>query len=363
MSSSHLDKVNFDLIRYANCWEDADVLLAGLKPEKNARIMSIASAGDNCFSLLSTEPEYVVAVDISKVQLYLTELKKVAIQHFSCDEYKAFVGFTASKEREKMYLQLRTDLSANCMTYWTENLESIKEGIIHKGKFENYFQLFKKEALPKVHSQELVDELFKNKTDEEQKEFYNSQWNTKEWKDMYQQFFGIEMMGEHGRDPEFLKHVKGSVPDLILGRESQHLSTRAAQKNYFLHYILKNRFNDENLPHYVREENYTVIQNNIHRLKLHHGLMDSALEKYPNCTHFNLSDIFEYMDDVIFKKFTKNILQQSHPKAKFAYWNLMIIRKMSDVSPKLNHLKNLSEDLHSKDYGYFYGAFVVESKN
>ena len=82
MSKTHLADVNFDIIRYANCWEDADVLLEALSPNSDSKIMSIASAGDNCFSLLSTSPIKVVAVDISMPQLCLTELKKIAIQNF-----------------------------------------------------------------------------------------------------------------------------------------------------------------------------------------------------------------------------------------------------------------------------------------
>ena len=44
------DRAKFDVIRYANCWEDPRLLLGVLPPK--ARCLSIASAGDNSFSLL-----------------------------------------------------------------------------------------------------------------------------------------------------------------------------------------------------------------------------------------------------------------------------------------------------------------------
>jgi len=72
------EKVNFSFIRYANCWEDADVLLAGFEAGPGAKFLSIGSAGDNSFSLLATNPELVVAVDINPVQLHLIALKKAA---------------------------------------------------------------------------------------------------------------------------------------------------------------------------------------------------------------------------------------------------------------------------------------------
>ncbi|MFL5754490.1 MAG: DUF3419 family protein, partial [Bacteroidia bacterium] len=47
MKEQLTERVNFEFIRYANCWEDADVLLEGLAPKNGGRILSIASAGDN----------------------------------------------------------------------------------------------------------------------------------------------------------------------------------------------------------------------------------------------------------------------------------------------------------------------------
>jgi len=57
-----LKSVKHDYIRYANCWEDADILLEGLNPEQGAKILSIGSAGDNSFAFLANNPEVVVAV-------------------------------------------------------------------------------------------------------------------------------------------------------------------------------------------------------------------------------------------------------------------------------------------------------------
>ena len=70
----------FDFIRYANCWEDADILVEALQPAPGKRLVSIASAGDNTLSLLSGAPEKVVAIDLNPVQLACLELRCVAIR-------------------------------------------------------------------------------------------------------------------------------------------------------------------------------------------------------------------------------------------------------------------------------------------
>ncbi len=363
MKDKHLDNVNFDFIRYSNCWEDADVLLKGLSIQSSSNVMSIGSAGDNCFAMLSVSPEKVIAVDVSEVQLLLIELKKCAIKHFSRQEYLRFAGFKADSNRIHTFDKIKSLLSKRCVYFWENNKTLIEKGFIHCGKFENYFQLFKNEVLPTVHSQTTIDTLFEEKSDDEQFEFHESKWNTIAWKKMYRHFFGVEMMGTHGRDPAFLKYVKGDVPEIILNREIEHLRKVIAQKNYFLYYILNNSFDESFLPHYVREENYDLIQKNIDCLILYNGLIGDALIEHKNCTHFNLSDIFEYMDDALFYSVALEILDRSAPNAKIAYWNLMIPRKIVHEFPdRVNYLSTLSKQLKAIDLGYFYGDFIVEEK-
>jgi len=363
MSNNHLKEVKFDFIRYANCWEDADVLLSGLNIQAGDRILSIASAGDNVFALLSKNPAQVVAVDISPVQLYLCELKKEAIQHLNYNDFIAFLGFSPCKQRTEIYRSIRKHLGAECQQYWDQQQIAMEAGIIHFGKFEQYFQLFKSTALPKVHNREKVAQLLQPKKPAEQKAFYDHHWNTPSWREMYAEFFGIQMMGEHGRDPAFLKHVKGSVPNIILQRESQHLSTTAAFENYFLHYILNNRFEPDCLPYYARKEHFESIKNNLNALEFRQGLLQDVLESNEQFNGFNLSDIFEYMSDLEFEQQAAFFEQISASHARLVYWNLMIPRKLSSLNEGCFQLKEkLIVDLKLRDKGYFYGDLIVEEK-
>ena len=313
--------------------------------------------------MLTKGVKKVVAVDVSKVQLFLVELKKAAIKTLNRDDYLAFVGFKECAHRPIMFLSLSAHLSADCRDYWMHHKESIEEGVIHTGKFERYFQLFKEKYLHKIHPQSVVDELFRTKTDAEQEKFHDEVWHNEAWKKMYKFFFGEQMMGEHGRDPEFLKHVEGNVSDLILAQEVNAIRKSSIQNNYFLYYILNNRFDEGYLPHYVREENYPKIKANLDALVLHEGLLDSASEIHSDCTHFNLSDIFEYMDTDLFKEVAKGIINNSAEGAKIAYWNLMIPPSISEQFPEIIvHLSTLSENLKAKDKGYFYQSFIVDQK-
>src|SRR5258708_12165651 len=69
---------DFSAIRYAQCWEDADVLLAALDGRPGDTCLSIASAGDNTLALLARPPARVIAVDLSPAQLPSLDLPLAA---------------------------------------------------------------------------------------------------------------------------------------------------------------------------------------------------------------------------------------------------------------------------------------------
>src|SRR3972149_6091362 len=85
-------RASFDIVRYANCWEDADILLRALNVKEGGVYLSIASAGDNSLSLLTKNPSKVIAIDINPVQLGCMELRKIAFLDLSYEELLGFLG-------------------------------------------------------------------------------------------------------------------------------------------------------------------------------------------------------------------------------------------------------------------------------
>src|SRR3954447_25819475 len=103
---------DFSEIRYAQCWEDADVLLDGLDVRPGDVCLSIASAGDNALALLTRGPERVIAVDLSRAQLACLELRVAAYRELSHPELLELIGSTPSGRREALYRRCRGGLSA-----------------------------------------------------------------------------------------------------------------------------------------------------------------------------------------------------------------------------------------------------------
>ncbi len=360
MSKTLTDKASFDFIRYANCWEDADVLLQGLDIKEGSRILSVASAGDNSFSLLTTNPEIVVAADISEVQLWLVELKKAAFQNLSYEEVLGFLGFTQSAERKKIFAELKQSVSKECKNYFELNIHLIEAAIISQGKFEKYLQLFSKKILPWVHSAKTIDQLIAVKTEAEQKLFYNRHWNTWRWRLLFKLFFSRVVMGRFGRDPEFLKEVDAHVSKTIFWQSEKHLQTVLAQENWILYYNLKGEFGSK-LPHYVRPENFAAIKSNLERLHIKQGYAEEVAKQYGKFDCMNLSNIFEYMNKDRFTATANQLIDASEQGGKLAYWNLMVPRTISKQLPqRAAYCKELSSQLSSADKGFFYHSFIID---
>ena len=362
MSELLTQKVDFDIIRYANCWEDADILLHGLSPEPGNKILSIGSAGDNSFSLLCHQPEVVVAVDVNETQLYLIALKKACFQNLAWEEILEFLGFHPSENRLKVFQSIKKDLSAAASRYWESNTKLIEEGVVFQGKFEKYFQFFCRKILPWIHSKATIEAFFKEKGAPEQEKFYHDEWNTWRWRLLFRIFFSKYVMGKWGRDPEFLRQVNGSVSRFVFEKAEKHLKTAEAQKNFILYFNLNGHFGNL-LPHYLRRENYELIKQNLPQLRTVKGYAQQAIKEWGPFHCMNLSNIFEYMDEQVFAKTAEELVEGLIKDGKLAYWNLMVPRRISLIFPQqVVCEESISQALTQKDKGFFYSQFIIDKR-
>ncbi len=359
--SSITKRADFSFIRYANVWEDADVLIAGLKSPAGARILSIASAGDNSFSLLATDPEIVVAVDVNEVQLWLVEFKRMAIQSLDQEDCIAFFGFTPSTNRIEVYNHLRPTLSDKARAFFDAQTEWIDKGIIHAGKFEKYFRTFAGKILPWIHNKRTTAELMRVKSSSEQELFYTTKWNSFRWRLLFKIFFSKWVMGKLGRDPEFLEEVEVPVAEFIFKQAERHLKSTGAQHNHILHYNLSGHFGDH-LPHYLKKENYEKIKSNLPKLIVFKGYAEEAIQQHGPFQSMNLSNIFEYMDAELFKNVARGLVDGLTPGGRMVYWNLMVPRKISRLFPVMELKQDEINKASAIDKGFFYHSIVIEEK-
>jgi S-adenosylmethionine:diacylglycerol 3-amino-3-carboxypropyl transferase len=360
MRSEAAGRADFSGIRYAQCWEDADVLLSALEPGPGKRCLSIASAGDNTLALLSRDPESVLALDFSSAQLACLELRVAAYRTLQHGELLELIGCVESDARPRLYEACRKHLSSGARAFWDDRRDLIASGIGSVGKFERYFRMFREHVLPVVHSRNTIRELLRPKSGDERRVFYRHKWNNLRWRLMFRMFFSRKLMGLLGRDPEFFRYVEGSVSERILKRTEYALTELDPAANPYIHWILTGRY-DSALPAALREENFEPIRRNLDRLEWRRGSLEESLGRDRKFDCFNLSDIFEYMSPSSYEQLLKLIVASARSGGRLAYWNMLAPRHRPDsLAMSLRPLAELSSQLFARDQAFFYSALVVE---
>jgi S-adenosylmethionine-diacylglycerol 3-amino-3-carboxypropyl transferase len=362
MKSEIEEKANFSEIRYAQCWEDADVLLEALDVKPGDRCVSIASAGDNTLALLSKKPAEVFALDLNSSQLACLELRAAAYRTLSHEELLILVGSKEGKERLELYNRAKPFLSEEVKRYWDSHLDGIKQGIGKIGKFERYLSLFRTKILPCIHSQKTISFFLENHEKKERENFYKKRWDNWKWRIFFKIFFSRFVMGKLGRDPSFFEYVKHDVPVRILARARHAFVELNPYENPYLQWILTEN-HKTSLPYALRPENFESIRENLDALKIRRSSLEKFLESSSekSINRFNLSDIFEYMSFQNYTQLLEKIIKAGKPGSRLVYWNMMVLRKKPEtLSTQLKELENLARELHLKDKTFFYSGLAVE---
>lgn len=355
-------RADFSAIRYAQVWEDADVLVQALAPLENQTCLSIASAGDNVLALLSFAPVKVVAVDLNPSQLACVELRVAAYRALEHSELLELIGSRPSRRRSALYQRCRKLLSSTTAAFWDAHAIEIENGIGDAGKFERYFKLFRTRVLPLVHSRKRVERLLAGGDLARREAFYASEWDTLRWRLLFKIFFSRFVMGRCGRDPAFFRYVQGSVAERILSRTRYALTALDPAANPYLQWILTGTHTSA-LPFGLRPENFERVRQNLDRLEIAHGSIEEYLDKHPDLRfdRYNLSDIFEYMSPENFRNLLERLIAASRPGARLVYWNMLAPRtRPEELAPRLRPLSGLAQKLFAQDKAWFYSRLVIE---
>ena len=285
----------------------------------------------------------------------------MAYKYLDYDECMELIGVFDSERRIDLYKEIEKHLSKNTQEYFENNIDFIHRGIIHCGKFENYFHIFGQKVLPLIHSRKVRDELLEKKSKQARIVFYNKVWNNHRWKFLFKIFFSRAVMGKLGRDKAFFRYVSVNVPDHILQRTRYAITLFPLSLISCRIYIINSKYGNV-LPVAYREEYFDIIKKNIDKLTILRESVETFINRkdVKSVDKYNLSDIFEYMSEEDMVKIVEKMLEKSPKGAIIAYWNMLSDKRASKFINRLEYQEDLSNELLKKDKAFFYSKFIVE---
>lgn len=369
-SSEVAQVADFTRIRYAQGWEDPRCLERALNITSESTVLSIAAAGDNSLALLlmgDAGPRQVVSIDMNPAQCALVELKRAAIRTLNYEDLLRFLGVTvAHGTRMTLYSRVRTELPSSARTYWDTQRAAITTGIIHAGKLESYFRLFRTRILPMLHRSSTIRSLLtEHREPAERAIFWDEHIAHRRWHTVLRTFCSPRVVGRLGRDPSFFAHV--DMPDVgryYLERVRHAGAVLDPVNNPYLHYIFLGNYTPSMaMPDYLNPATIDTLRNRLDRLVIVCDELESYLAQAPQ-EHFsaaNLSDVFEWMSQSHFERLLRSIVDSCTPGARIAYWNNLVLRSRPlSLANVLASLDDLACEIHHDDRSFFYRAFRVE---
>jgi S-adenosylmethionine-diacylglycerol 3-amino-3-carboxypropyl transferase len=363
MSDSEIsNKANFGDIRYAQLWEDADVLVAGLASPPGATLVSICSAGDNALAMLTLDPaKVVVVVDLSDAQLACLEFRVAAYRTLDHSEFLRLLGARLGDDRGALFDRVIARLPMEAQAFWQARRdEVVAHGLGGVGKFERYFRLFSTKLLPLVHSRATIEATFERRDRPGREAFLQTRWNNWRWRLLVACFFSRFAMGRLGRDAAFFDHVEGSPAAHVSRRIAHAAVTLQPADNPYLAWILTGKCRDA-LPLAWRAEHYATIRDRLNRLDIRKGSLERFVATGEKADGFNLSDIFEYMSPDVFADVYGRLLSAANQGARLVYWNMMAPRRApGELARRVIRRQAEEEALKTEDKAFFYSDFVIE---
>ena len=354
-------RARFDHIRYAQVWEDADVLLAALAPKPGGRLVSIASAGDNALALLTTDPASVAAIDLSDAQLSCLRLRIAAYRHLTHADLLAFIGARASNRRGELLDRLLTEVPSDRDFWEAQRPALIAYGLGGIGKFERFFRLFREWVLPLVQPRARVLGMLEPREASSREADYRG-WNSWRWRLLLRIFFSRTLMGRLGRDPAFFDFAEGDLTAHLAGRIRHALVTLDPSENPYLHWILTG-YHGASLPLALRPEAFETIRARLDRISLHRQPLENFAADNAGIDGWNLSDIFEYMDPATHAAAYRAILDATALGGRLIYWNMIAARRVPEALA--NRVIPHDADAHrlwGMDKAFFYSALRIEER-
>jgi len=353
-------------ILYAQCWEDPEMDRAAFDIKPGDTVFSITSGGCNALAFLIDDPGKVICLDMNPFQNFLLSLKISAFKTLAYHEILEFFGVRSSNRRWELYGRLKPVLTDEEQLYWNSKKSDINRGIIHCGKYERYMHLLKR-VFRILIGEKIINDLFNSSSLGEQRIIFKTKWDNFRWK-LFCHIFLSRAFASMLFDKAFYKYLEPtfSFEKYYRSAVMRAVTELPVKENYFLAYILLGNYPDNNLPVYLKKENYNIIRSRVDRIKSVTSGCHEYMRTLPidTISKFNFTNIFEWMSVEEFTLLLLETLRIAKDGAVITYRNHLVTRNRPEIfADKIIPDMKLALELRKKDRSFIYKAYVVERIN
>jgi S-adenosylmethionine-diacylglycerol 3-amino-3-carboxypropyl transferase len=357
-------KVALDDLIFTVSWEDPELDRQAFGGAPGQRIATVGSGGCNALTFLLDDPAEVYAFDYNQTQVWLLELKKAAFRVLTHPQLLEFFGVTRSNNVHALFQRLKPALPGPARAYFEDSPHLLRNGLLGHGRYERFVAAFRR-ALRLLQGTRKIHELLTAKSAAAQSAFYDTVWNTPQWRLLFTLFFNRYVLARRGLAADYFHFADSSMSfaHSFEQRTKLALTTLPAHQNPFIAYYLCGAFTTQSLPLYLRAEHFDTIRNRIDRLSVTQ-LDVREFEQHVGRARFNsvcLSNVFELMSDTETQAALAGAARCLAPNGVLTLRNLMIPRT-ADTASGLTLNAALSESLHAQDRSFIYRAFHVYNK-
>ena len=285
------------VLQYSCCNEDARSELAALGV-RGRRVLSIAAAGERAFGLLLGDPREVVAVDRNPAQIHLARLKAAAIARLERAAYLAFVGIRddAGAGRLATYRKLKSELPDDAQQFWDGRQGDVERGLLFSGRTE--VGIARAAPVFRLLLGGHVARLRACKTQGEQAELARSMLRRRRVRAVLALIFNPISGRFLLRDRVYYGDARRDAASYLQDRMVETLEHHRFDDCFILSLFFDGDLRKSRaLPEDLTEDNYTLVQRRIGRVRFETSCVIKYLERQPAASvdAFSLSDLGGYL--------------------------------------------------------------------
>jgi S-adenosylmethionine-diacylglycerol 3-amino-3-carboxypropyl transferase len=330
LDRTSLPSARADRLFFAQVREDPLLEIEALGPLHGAKVVVVSSGGCTALSLLASGAGEVTAVDLNSTQNHLVEVKAAALRLLTMPEIMSFFGLARGtpERRSRTYWTIRPLLTPAAAEYWDDHQRLLGRGALTCGVTEQFVAALAKVVRLFIHGPRTVDRLLSLGSLDEQRDFFDRQWNSRRWKALFPVLIN-RWTFNRTFEPEFFRSVDNpGFAAHFRGLLEHALCDVPVRSNYFLHQMLRGTYPTRvvnGLPPYLERTHREVLRARMDCLKLVDGGYAEYLATCPDSSidALAISNICEWLDANSVEDLFGQIARVAKTGARFCFRNFV----------------------------------------